>query len=68
MSTIAPLWLWFFFGGSVLVALFVDFVVLRKQGAHEVSVKEAINWSLVWVALSMAFNGLFWVGRQRQLR
>jgi len=60
MSTIAPLWLWFFFGGSVLVALFVDFVVLRKQGAHEVSVKEAINWSLVWVALSMAFNGLFW--------
>ncbi|PND38722.1 hypothetical protein C1O66_15125 [Paucibacter aquatile] len=60
MSTIAPLWLWIFFGGSVLVALFVDFVVLRKQGAHEVSVKEAINWSLVWVALSMAFNGLFW--------
>ncbi|MCZ8076036.1 MAG: TerC family protein [Paucibacter sp.] len=60
MSTIAPLWLWIFFGGSVLAALFVDFVVLRKQGAHEVSVKEAINWSLVWVALSMAFNGLFW--------
>lgn len=60
MNTIAPLWLWFFFGGSVLAALFVDFVVLRKQGAHEVSVKEAINWSLVWVALSLAFNGLFW--------
>lgn len=60
MSTIAPLWLWFFFAGSVVVALFVDFVVLRKQGAHEVSVKEAINWSLVWVALSLAFNGLFW--------
>jgi tellurite resistance protein TerC len=60
MDTIAPLWLWFFFGGSVVVALFVDFVVLRKQGAHEVSVKEAINWSLVWVALSLAFNGLFW--------
>ena len=60
MNTIAPLWLWFFFGGSVLAALFVDFVVLRKQGAHEVTVKEAINWSLVWVALSLAFNGLFW--------
>ena len=60
MSTIAPLWLWFFFAGSVVVALFVDFVVLRKQGAHEVSVREAINWSLVWVALSLAFNGLFW--------
>ena len=60
MDTIAPTWLWLFFIASVLVALFVDFVVLRKQGAHSVSVKEAINWSLIWVALSFAFNGLFW--------
>lgn len=60
MTTIAPMWLWIFFVASVLVALFVDFVVLRKQGAHEVSVKEAINWSLVWVGLSLAFNALFW--------
>ena len=60
MDTIAPLWLWFFFVASVIVALFVDFVVLRKQGAHAVSVKEALNWSIVWVALSFAFNGLFW--------
>ncbi len=60
MDTIAPLWLWAFFVASVLVALFVDFVVLRKQGAHSVSVKEAINWSLIWVALSFAFNALFW--------
>jgi tellurite resistance protein TerC len=60
MDTIAPLWLWIFFVASVLVALFVDFVVLRKQGAHSVTVKEALNWSLVWVALSLAFNALFW--------
>jgi tellurite resistance protein TerC len=60
MDTIAPLWLWIFFVVSVLVALFIDFVVLRKQGAHAVGVKEALNWSLVWVALSLAFNGLFW--------
>jgi tellurite resistance protein TerC len=60
MDTIAPTWLWVFFVVSVLVALFVDFVVLRKQGAHSVSVKEALNWSIVWVALSFAFNGLFW--------
>ena len=60
MDTIAPLWLWLFFVASVLAALFVDFVVLRKQGAHAVSVKEALNWSLIWVALSFAFNGLFW--------
>jgi tellurite resistance protein TerC len=60
MDTIAPTWLWVFFVVSVLVALFVDFVVLKKQGAHSVSVKEALNWSIVWVALSFAFNGLFW--------
>jgi len=60
MDTIAPLWLWIFFVASVLVALFVDFVVLRKQGAHTVGVKEALNWSVIWVALSFAFNALFW--------
>ncbi len=60
MDTIAPAWLWACFVVSVIVALFVDFVVLKKQGAHAVGVKEALNWSLVWVGLSFAFNGLFW--------
>ena len=60
METIAPAWLWATFIGIVLVSLFVDFVVLKKQGAHEIGVKEALNWSIVWVALSFAFNGLLW--------
>ncbi|MBK6294001.1 MAG: TerC family protein [Rhodoferax sp.] len=60
MQTIAPLWLWATFVVIVLTSLFIDFVVLRKQGAHDIGVKEALNWSLVWVALSFLFNGLFW--------
>ena len=60
MQTIAPLWLWATFIGIVLASLFVDFVVLKKQGAHEIGFKEALNWSLIWVALSFLFNGLFW--------
>ncbi len=60
MASVAPLWLWFVFIAFVLIALFVDFVVLKKQGAHAVSVKEALNWSLVWVGLSLVFNALFW--------
>jgi len=60
MDTIAPAWLWAVFVIAVLAALFIDFVVLKKQGAHSVSVKEALNWSVVWVAASFAFNGLFW--------
>ena len=60
MDSIAPLWLWIVFGLSVLAALFIDFVVLNRQGAHEVGVKEALRWSVVWVLISFAFNGLFW--------
>ena len=60
METIAPLWLWATFVAIVAVSLFVDFVVLKKQGAHDIGVKEALNWSLIWIALSFLFNGLFW--------
>ena len=60
MSTVAPVWLWLVFVAIVLASLFVDFVVLKKQGAHEIGVKEALNWSLIWIALSFLFNGLFW--------
>jgi tellurite resistance protein TerC len=60
MQTIAPLWLWATFVGIVLVSLFVDFVVLKKQGAHDIGVKEAFYWSMIWIVLSFLFNGLFW--------
>ncbi len=59
-ESVAPLWLWAVFVAIVIAALVIDFIVLNKQGAHEVGVKEAINWSIVWVALSFVFNGLFW--------
>ena len=60
METVAPLWLWLTFGVIVLASLFIDFVVLKKQGAHDIGVKEALNWSIIWIALSFVFNGLFW--------
>jgi tellurite resistance protein TerC len=62
MFTNTPDWLLYTFVATVLVALFVDFVLLKKQGAHDVGVKEALNWSLVWVAISLLFNGLLWWG------
>jgi tellurite resistance protein TerC len=43
-----------------MAALVIDFVVLKKQGAHEMSVMRAARWSILWIALSFAFNGLFW--------
>ncbi len=60
METIAPLWLWITFVVIVLSSLLIDFVVLNKQGAHVIGVKEALNWSLIWIALSFLFNGLLW--------
>lgn len=60
MNTIAPDWLLVFFVLSVIAALFVDFVLMHRQGAHAVSVKEALHWSLAWIGLSLAFNALFW--------
>lgn len=44
----------------VIVLLAVDFFVLKAQGAHRVSVKEAVAWSLVWIAIAVAFCGWFW--------
>jgi len=44
----------------VIVLLAADFLLLKAQGAHRVSVKEAAAWSLVWIAVALAFCGWFW--------
>src|SRR5690606_1858107 len=39
----------------------VDLLVLRQNGPHKVSNREALVWSLAWIALAMAFNaGVWW--------
>jgi tellurite resistance protein TerC len=60
MQTIGEWWMWAVFAVFVVVAVIVDLVVLRQQGSHKVSVREALLWSLVWIALSFAFCGLLW--------
>lgn len=44
----------------VIVLLAVDFFVLKTQGAHRVSAKEAAGWSVVWITIALAFCGWFW--------
>lgn len=60
MQTIAPLWLWITFVAIVLVSLFIDFWVLKKQGSQDMSMKDALRWSVVWIVMSFLFNGLLW--------
>ena len=59
-QTVAPAWLWATFVAIVLFALFTDFVLLNRKGSHTVNFRQALNWSILWVLLSLAFNALFW--------
>lgn len=65
MQTIANPWLWGGFIAVVIAALLADLVLMRHGGPHKVSFKEALWWSIGWVALALAFNaGLWWYLRE----
>src|SRR5919109_556346 len=49
------LWLWIGFNLFVLAMLAVDLGVFHRE-AHEVSLKEAAGWSMLWIALALVFN------------
>ncbi|OWY27754.1 TerC family protein [Herbaspirillum robiniae] len=53
-----PMWLGFIL--FVLGMLALDMFVLGGRHAHRVGPREALGWSLVWVALALAFGGLIW--------
>lgn len=46
---------WILFNGLVLGLLALDLGVFHKN-AHEVKFKEAIGWSVFWIALALLFN------------
>ena len=57
---------WWLYGGFtlfVLLLLAIDLGVFHRK-EHVVSAREALRWSAVWVALSLAFNALVYeIGR-----
>ena len=60
METIGTWWMWTGFAVFVLIAIAVDLLVMEKQGAHKVSAREAVVWSLLWFALAFVFVALLW--------
>ncbi|WP_293712057.1 MULTISPECIES: TerC family protein [unclassified Stenotrophomonas] len=60
MQTIGNPWLWGGFIAVVIAALLIDLVLMRHGGPHKVTFKEAVYWSLGWVALALAFNAGLW--------
>ena len=50
-----PLWTWIIFYVLVLIMLIIDLKMFGKKGQHEVNVKEALQMTAVWIAVSLLF-------------
>ena len=64
----SQVWMWVAFNVFVLAMLAVDLGVVHRR-AHEVTLKEALVWSGIWVALALLFAlGVYvWDGSQPAL-
>jgi tellurite resistance protein TerC len=63
-----PIIFWILFNGFVMMMLALDLGVFHRK-THEVSVKEAISWTIVWIMIAMVFNVIiyFWRGQEQAL-
>jgi tellurite resistance protein TerC len=62
------LWHWLAFAAMVAVLLVLDLFVFHRED-HAPSLRESAGWSVFWISLALAFNGLiwWWLGRQPAL-
>ena len=56
-----PLWAWGAFLGAIAVMLLLDLFVLHRD-AHEISTREAIVTSTIWIAIGLGFSLVVWWG------
>ena len=54
-TEIIPLWGWITFYILVILMLIADLKMFGKKGQHEVSIKEALTMTGVWIAISLLF-------------
>ena len=52
--------MWAGFAVFVVVAIAIDLLVMERQGAHKVTMKEAVRWSLLWFSLAFVFVAILW--------
>lgn len=55
------IWIWLGFLTFILMMLALDLGVFNRK-AHDVSIKEALTWSGVWVALALLFSVFVYFG------
>lgn len=66
MQQVAGTGMWLGFSLFLVIALAVDaFVISRYRARSHASIRNAVFWTLVWVALALLFNLLLWVYLQR---
>lgn len=59
-QSIGQWWMWASFGLFVVAMLTIDILALDRKGAHKVSTKEALTWSLIWFTLALLFGVALW--------
>lgn len=52
--------MWTGFAAIVIALLLVDLLLVGGGKQHKVSLKEAAIWTLIWIAVALAFNGAIW--------
>jgi tellurite resistance protein TerC len=65
---VTPILFWILFNVFVLLMLALDLGIFHRK-THEVSLKEALTWTFIWVFLALVFNAIiyYWRGRQQAL-
>lgn len=63
-----PIIFWIAFNAFVILMLALDLGVFHRK-SHEVSVKEALTWTLIWIFLALVFNFIiyFWRGQEQAM-
>ncbi len=63
-----PLIFWVLFNCFVLLMLALDLGVFHRK-THQVSLREALTWTFVWIFLALVFNAIIyqWRGQQQAL-
>jgi tellurite resistance protein TerC len=56
---LTPWWLWGALVGALLVVLALDLAVFHRR-ADEIGPRQAIGWSLVWIAVGLGFSLVVW--------
>ena len=54
------MWAWILFYALVIVMLYADLKLFGRKGQHEVSIKEALQMTFVWIFVSLLFCAGIW--------